>query len=408
MQAAPDSGLSPALKNKPWSISASLRGFYDDNITTVSDNRAIGRFGIEFSPSANFRMATDQTVAQLGYEYKLRWFENRDPDNSDHSHRFSAKIEHDVNETLSIDTGDTFTIAQEPSVVDSATNRRLRTDLDAIHNEAYVNFSVQLSRIYSLLIGYQNDYYNYSNDGNNSFSALLDRLEHRGTLNLRRELNPTTSGLLGYQLRVVDHTSDDDLVVGGTAYDADTRNSISHYAYVGVDHNFTPQLHGGIRAGAQFTTYNNYDTGDLGQTNADDSQVSPYVDVNLSYNYAEGSVASLGIRHERNQTDVLNALDQEMTSLYASVSHQVTSKLRAGVNALYSRSGFGDSLGGGSFSDDFFSVGLELAYQINTFLSAEAGYNFYDLSSDLDDSSPAGFERSFDRNRVYLGLRATY
>jgi hypothetical protein len=46
-------------------------------------------------------------------------------------------------------------------------------------------------------------------------------------------------------------------------------------------------------------------------------------------------------------------------------------------------------------------VGLNLAYRINQFLSAEAGYNYDKVDSDL-------VGRSYSRNRVYVGVRATY
>ena len=138
---------------------------------------------------------------------------------------------------------------------------------------------------------------------------------------------------------------------------------------------------------------------------SDDSQASPYVDANVSYSYAQGSSVALGVRHERNQTDLAQVggalvLDQETTSIYASVSHQLTAKLTANLIGMYANSSFGDSLAG-SPTDEFFSLGANLNYQINQYLAAETGYNFDDLSSDLGN-------RSYDRNRVYIGLKANY
>ena len=46
-------------------------------------------------------------------------------------------------------------------------------------------------------------------------------------------------------------------------------------------------------------------------------------------------------------------------------------------------------------------MGVNVTYEINKFLAAEAGYNYDRLDSDV------GF-RSFTRNRVYVGLRASY
>ena len=57
--------------------------------------------------------------------------------------------------------------------------------------------------------------------------------------------------------------------------------------------------------------------------------------------------------------------------------------------------------GADDMSENFLLAGLNLSYEINKFLSADAGYNIDRLDSDLDG-------RSFTRNRVYMGIRATY
>ena len=54
-----------------------------------------------------------------------------------------------------------------------------------------------------------------------------------------------------------------------------------------------------------------------------------------------------------------------------------------------------------SGSDQLFLFGANVGFEINKFLTAEAGYNYDTLSSDF-----AG--RGYDRNRLYLGLRAKY
>jgi hypothetical protein len=129
------------------------------------------------------------------------------------------------------------------------------------------------------------------------------------------------------------------------------------------------------------------------------------VDANLSYTYAEGSNISVGVRHERNQTDLAQVggslvLDQETTAVYASIAHQLTAKITANVVGLYADSSFGDSLASNA-SDEFVSFGINLGYQLNEHLLAETGYNLDNLSSDLGN-------RSYDRNRVYIGLKASY
>jgi predicted porin len=72
--------------------------------------------------------------------------------------------------------------------------------------------------------------------------------------------------------------------------------------------------------------------------------------------------------------------------------------------ALYQYS----SLRGGMYdgdSEQLFVAGVSVNYAISTSLSAELGYNYDNLSSDLNTALDL---RSFDRNRVYVGLRAAF
>lgn len=65
--------LLPALtedSGKPWSLSATLRGFYDDNINCLPDNANIAHrstTGFELSPSLQFSFPMDQTTLDFGY-----------------------------------------------------------------------------------------------------------------------------------------------------------------------------------------------------------------------------------------------------------------------------------------------------------------------------------------------------
>src|SRR5215212_3982239 len=88
-------GLSPMETAKPWSISATLRGFYDDNnLTLPSSAEPEDTFGFELRPSAALNLLpTDQTVIRLAYIYSMRWYEARDEDSADHSHDLFASID---------------------------------------------------------------------------------------------------------------------------------------------------------------------------------------------------------------------------------------------------------------------------------------------------------------------------
>ena len=406
LQAAYAPGLSPQEKSKAWAISGTLRGFYDDNPTASIKADKQESWGLEVSPSLAVNLALDQTLIGFNYTYGLRWYEARQDNDADHTHRVVLKVNHEFSERYKLDVSDTFNYAQEAELQGIVSNPTgtLRNELSYAHNNARVAFTAELTPVIGLVAEYQNDFWGYEQDGPNggSLSAALDRLEHLGTLSARWQAMPNTVGILTYQFGMVNHTSDESLYPPPALFvDPETRDATSHIITVGAEQVFTSQLTGQARIGAQFTDYPN------ALANQDDSVVSPYADASASWTYNPGSYLQLGLRHQRNQTDVVQGTagttpvqDQESTGIYGVVNHRIAPNLTGSLLGQYQFSSFrGGGLDG---KDDLLgAVGVNLAYQVNQFLTAEAGYNFDRLDSDL-----AG--RSYSRNRVYFGLRATY
>jgi len=407
LQAAYAPGLSPMEKSKPWTISAILRGFYDDNPTDSIRSQKQESWGLEISPSLAINIALDQTLIGFSYVYDLRFYEARPSNDADHSHQVSLKINHAFNERIKLDVSDAFHSAQEPELESGIVTIPLRTQQNYIHNNGRLALNAELTPILGLEVAYQNDYWDYDQEGAGSLSAILDRTEHLGSITARWQVEPGTVGLLGYRYGVVDHNSKDSLnqnnappPLGAGYTNPNTRDQNSHFVFVGVDNNFTSQFNALIRVGAQFTDYPNAEPGQ------DDSTVSPWLDASATWTYNPGSYLQLGVKHERNQTDVAfsrsstSAQDQESTAVYGVVNHRITPKLTGSLLGQYQHSAF---RGGGVDGevDQLGTIGANLSYQVNTFVSAEMGYNYDRLDSDL------AF-RSFTRNRIYFGVRATY
>src|SRR5213592_2952543 len=79
-------GLSPQEKSKAWTISGTVRGFYDDNPTASTGADKQESWGLELSPSLAVNLALDQTLIGFNYTYGLRWYEARENDSADHTH----------------------------------------------------------------------------------------------------------------------------------------------------------------------------------------------------------------------------------------------------------------------------------------------------------------------------------
>ena len=410
IQAAYAPALSQMETAKPWSLSAALRGFYDDNYTTSVNGVKRDSFGFEVSPSASLNLPLDQTFIGLSYEYSLRYYEDRRDNKYDQSHKFEGRLDHAFSERYKLELSDSFVIAQEPEVIAPAGGGAaafpLRTDGDNIRNLGSINFGAQLTELFKLELGYANTFYDYQQDvgdvapGVPSRSGLLDRIEHLASVNFRWQIVPETDAIVGYQFGVVDFTSDEAIGIDpttGNPISSDIRNSRSHYLFGGVDHRFNDQLNGSIRLGAQYADY----------YKQDHTTISPYADASLTYKYNQGSYVQAGVTHSRTRTDVATVsssgsvtVDQETTAVYASVNHRITPNL---IGSLLLQGQRGTFEGGSANSDVeyFFLGGLNLAYTINPHLLAEAGYNFDYLTSDQPG-------REYTRNRVYIGIRATY
>jgi len=381
---------------KWYNLSAGLRGFYDDNIFTgnnkvdldgdgKADRRKFDSFGLEFTPGVRFSVPLEQTTISAGYTYGIRYFADRPGTSYDQFHLADVQVDHRFSDNYRVTVADRFADAQEPAQAlgspGAPSSQLLRAEGNNINNVASVDFTAQLTPLWSSVLGYRNSYFDY----NAAQFEGLNRLENLPSLGVRYQWTPTTVVSGNYQFGDINYSE----------YDA--RDSQAHYAFLGLDQSITARLTASVRVGGQMINWVNSDL--AGRSSAS----NPYADASLTYAYAEASNAQLGVRHGRNATDVIAALDQQSTMVYASVNHQITGDLRGSLTGQFQNASF---VGGSSsfvdgLSETLVSVGATLNYRINAYLSAETSYFFDRLSSDL-------ILRDFTRNRVFVGFRAVY
>ena len=415
LQAATYGSLGPQPV-KPWSVSASLRGFYDDNVgTSPSGTDRVKAFGFELSPTLSLNWAIEQTSLSLSYLYSFRYYDKRPPGNAekyDQTHTFNALLDHAFSERYLLHLQDSFVIGQEPDVLRAGEtlNTYQRVPGDNIRNYGQIKLNGEFTRLFGLEVGYANTFFDYHNQGgtvdNPSLSGLLDRIEHYIHVDGRWKIQPETVGVLGYQYGQVDYTGNEDIgedLVTGDIYQSNVRNNRSHYAYVGVDHVFRPDLSGTLRIGGRYYDYY--------KEPGHPTTIGPSAQASLQYTYAPESYLQAGVTHDRNATDTFSAVngdvttDAETTSVFASVNHRILPKLYGSLVAQFQNSTLNGGLLDG-VDERYYLVGLNIEYRFNPHLSAQVGYNYDKLDSDV--AQKTGVDRSFDRNRVYLGVTASY
>jgi len=445
-------GLQPALASGPdlispkaWNVSATLRGFYDDNYDITGTKR--GSFGVEVSPTISLNVPMQQTDFGLRYTYGLYYYQDRDAaglDPLDQSHQVDLWLDHAFNTRWKANFTDTLAVGQEPELIGpvspSSPNGVLyRVSGDNLANHAAIKLDTEWTRQFSTSLAYGNSFYNYANSGSQpsgsitfpptlfpvgtpgvngfqqpvfpSLAGTLNRIEQNISLDLQWHFQPETVGFVGYNFSWVNYTSGEEIGVfnyvdttltpRSLLYYSNSRDSLSHYAYVGVSHQFTANLSGTLKGGASYTdSYN-----DPLQTT---TSVSPYADLSVSYTYIPGSYVQLGFTHDINATDVatVNAASGSLTQyaessvIYASINHRFNPKLLGTIIGRCQNSTFQGGANDNQ-SDTDYSFGVNLSYQFTAHFSADIGYNFDYLQSTSTDPT-------YSRNRVYFGFGASY
>jgi len=422
LQSASLAGMS-AETPKPWAVSATLRGFYDDNVNTASTGpNKQDTFGFEVSPTVALGWHLDQTTITLSYLYSLKYYDTRplqNANNYDQSHSFNGALDHAFSERYQVSLRDSFVIGQEPDFLRAGNTFTTfqRISGDNIRNYGAITFSAQMTPLFGLELGYANAFYDYHDSGavvtylfgipalgpvdvSPSRSGTADRTEHTFHIDGRWQVEPQTIGVIGYQYAQIDYTGNEPVGVNtstGSFFFSDVRNSRSHYGYIGADHTFRPDLTGSLRLGAQYIEFYNEPS--------QETDVSPYVMASLRYTYLAQSYLEAGFSYNRNATDLFSTKgtsltsDAESATIWASLNHALTPQLIARVDGHFQNSDYN----GGQFNNQaekYYLIGLNLAYHFNPHFSAEMGYNYDKLDSDVG--------RTFDRNRVYMGVTASY
>ena len=404
---APDQGSMDATRM--WSLSGSLRGFYDNNYTT--GNKQSGSGGFEVSPQVSINVPMQQTEFGMRFTYGLYYYqarENENQDSIDQTFQTDLWLDHAFSERWQVRVNDSFIYAQNPQLnTGGAVSNPFRTSQSYIANNGTVALHTDWTREFSTSIYYQSAFYQYEENGgdqfNPSLAGELNRLGNTGGIDFQWHQSPTTMFFVGGNFNQVNYTGDEAIGVdpnNGNIYYSDSRNSRSEAVYVGTTHNFAPNLTFSGRFGAQYTDYYNDST--------QNPAWNPYGNLSLTYTYQPGCYAEIGFNQSMNSTDEVSVnsnngsitVSQESSVIYGSINHQITPKLKGSLIGQVQFSSFN----GGTYDgdvDDFYSAGVNFSYAFNRHFSVDIGDNFDQLNSQVPG-------RGYNRNEVYAGVTATY
>ncbi len=372
---APSASTDTSESTKFYTITASLREGYDDNIFTAKDNK-VGSFTTEFTPSFLIDFPMDSSDFSARYTFDSVYYQNRSGNQFDLNHEFVARYNHAFSDRFNLDLREQFRYDNEPSLLD-ATGTLFR-DGAYISNVSSAEFTAQWTPLLSTVTSYSNTLYYYQDS---SLATEENYMENTVNQDLRFAVLPTYT-----------------VVVGGiyddVSYQHFSRGYTSYTGNAGIDWQTTPALVLGARLG-----------GTLTDTESAGSSVSPYATVTANWRLGQRSHLDFSYLHDVVTTDVVFANGQEADRFNARFSYDITPSVTAHLEVMYTHSDYtSDLIQPGtlnSFDEDVVAIDTGFAYHFNKNFDFDLGYTFSNVSSQLTF-------REYTRNQVNMGIRGTY
>lgn len=379
---ADDSGTTLPPRIPVFHATVSVDGGYDDNVRTSGSwqGSLSGSGQGSLFTSENLSLSYDlhggatevHLITGAGFTY---YFDATNTRSSDVNANVALSLTHQSSSRLTFAASVSATYQTEPDFSSNVGPENLRANFFQTADSFSTTYHWLLR--FATVTSYNFRLIKYDQS---SIGAFEDRVEDTFGEQFQFSLSRRTSLVGEYRFEMIN-------------YDSAPRDSVTHSALAGIDHNFTEQLNLHLRAGETFRSYAE-----------DGDRTDPYFEGSLHYANTDHSslnwTANYGVE-EPNSIGVL-----------------VRKTFRTGLQATYSFSGriswtaalyyhhdeneglisTGATTG---FSQDSFDLSLGLAYQINQRFALRIGYNRSDVGS-------TGSVQDYSRNRYSAGVNFTY
>jgi Putative beta-barrel porin 2 len=379
---------------KFYTLSASLREIYDDNVNTSSSNKQ-GSAETELSPSILVDFPTAGGGFSARYTFDITYYEHQpnnignagnggngtsssssDPSGFEYSHEFVAQYTHAFSDRFNLNLAEQFRSYTEPSV-----DQNVGT---AYQNGAYVsnvvngNFSAQWTPLFGTTSTYSNTIIRYDQT-----AAATD------------QNNTENTGSQTFSFSILPKIS---LSFGGIGddinYESGIRGYTTYTGFIGAQWQALPSISLTVRGGAS------YDKTVFGQ-----SSISPYAAASLAWSLGARSKLSFDYAHEVTPSDQIGANGQNSDRFSAGFYYDITNRLSAHLAGSVTNAVVSDQLANTSslsgYSEIQYYLDTGLTYHYNNYLDFDSGLTLSGVSSDISFND-------YSRDEVYLGVRGTY
>jgi hypothetical protein len=361
---------------QPVTWSAGVGGGYD-NLDYKADSEFypdIESYFVQGAIGATYVKADRITPWSFSLDGGVLHYLDDAPRNDDtfYSARAAFNISHEISQRLKISNNLYGTYEVEPNTAMGAST----TLWNGQYFYGYENFNLSYawSRRVTSTTSYTFDTIQYQDD---FVSASEDRLSHLIAQQLSYSLTPRTQLVGEYRYRMVNYQNRSDV---------DYR---SHYILAGVDYAWSQRTSTSLRAGVEMFSSDRSD------------KTAPYGEFALDYSLDRKTTVRWFSALGFDGTELQSYDSRYSLRTGINANHQLDRRLSLNGGLSYVYSEFDGGEISPSVTENSILVSAGLSYLIWSNISLNANYSYTLLESD-------DITREFDRNRVSLGMSATF
>lgn len=382
---------------RPFHVENSLHVAYDDNVTYASDGNEIDSFFFRESLTLSAEHNYDGGFLGLRYNPAFEWYEDvGDEDMTAWSHSADFVWSHNMSRRTSLTLSDLFAMYDRPEVVGSDGVIRQQD-----YSYAYNSVNAGLSTLFSerlrgdvmgrhQLLQYQEDEVGNAEDYTiyTVGLSLASIFAKSSSVFVDASYDDITYDGSG-EMQDVSLPGEDGSVQSVQIPDRDAN---TYSAGLGVEHMFSPNLIGRLRAGYMFKDMQAAD-----QSN----ESSPYGEGTITVVPSPAFRVSLNANYSMYQSGLLSYANQQRTATTLSLSYDMTAKLMLSVAGSYYVSDYSsddavdlvDPNEVGDGQEQAATFAARLNYRVTRNNTIELGYAYTQLDSDFEGRVDYGRNR---------------
>lgn len=373
-----------SLPHIPLNVSIFTHGGYDDNFRTSQAAR--GSWFTEGGGNLVYDLPTVTTHLTLTAGADVTYFIDQNNGQTDNVNAYiSGLLIHNVSERLKLDANVYVAYRTEP---DFGSNVGADTRIgDFFHSLDSLAATYHWTQRFATATSDRFQLVEYQS--NSAFANSFNRFENTVGQEFRYDLlHSGNTMVLEYRFEIID-------------YDTAPRDSLTNFALLGFDEDFTSDLRLSVRGGATFRDYSNRP-----------EETDPHFEASLSYAGAHHSLLTWRASYGIEEPSVASVLGRTTFRTGLDFKYGLTDRITASLSAYYhhddNRGTIATSAPPGpggmatsGFSEDAFDISGNLRYQMSNRFSIEGGVEYSEVTSQ-------SAVRDYSRLRSFAGVRLTF